>query len=167
MKFIVKNKIITLGGSSVVTDESGAEVMKIKGRIFTFTRKKFVLGPDGKKLYTVRSKFWHFIHNSAFIYDANGTKIAKLSNNKFDFKHKFVLTGYGSDIVISGNLFQFPDIKMEITENGAHKGWLIKNFNFVRDAYTVEVDDKTDLAFMVALVIAVDNIFDEKRGGND
>jgi uncharacterized protein YxjI len=167
MKFYVKNKMISLRGGSFVTDESGNEIMSIQGKFFTFTRKKYVLGEDGTPLYTIRNKFWHFIHNSAFIYDSMGTLIAKLSNNKFDFKHKFVLTGYTSDMVISGNLLQFPNIKMEITENGVHKGWLIKEWNLLRDSYSVEVDDKADLAFMVALVIAVDNIFDEKRSDND
>lgn len=166
MKLIIKNKLITLGEGSTVCDENGKEMFKVKGKVFSITRKKNIYDMEGNYLYTVRNKFWHFIYNSAFIMHKK-EKIAKLANNRWDFKRKFVLQGYQDDIVISGNLFQFPDIKMEITKNGKKIGTLIKNFNLIRDAYTLEVDSEEDAGFLVALVIGVDNIYDAMKQEHD
>ena len=163
MKLIIKNKMITVGGSSFVKDENDKDVFSVKGKVFSITRKKKIFDIDGNLQYVVRNKYWHFINNSVFIFDKDGNKIALLSNNKFDFKHKFVLNGYKDDITISGNLFQFPNIKMEITKNGQKIGTLTKDFNLLRDCYTLDVDNEEDAAFLVALAIGVDNIFDKAR----
>ena len=55
MRFWVKNKIMTLGGSSFVTDEQGNKLLKIKGKIFSPTHKKIVCDPSGNKLFVVRN----------------------------------------------------------------------------------------------------------------
>ena len=36
MEFSIKNKWVSLGGSSVVQDTNGNDVMKVKGKIFSF-----------------------------------------------------------------------------------------------------------------------------------
>ena len=166
MKLIIKNKLISFGDGSFVCDENGNKKFSVKGRVFSPTRLKKIYDMEGNYLYTVRNKFWHFIYNSAFIIKGK-EKIAKLANNRWDFKRKFVLQGFQDEIVISGNLFQFPDIKMEITKNGQKIGTLIKNFNLLRDAYTLEVDSEEDAGFLVALVIGVDNIYDKMRKEHD
>lgn len=163
MKLFIKNKYITIGGSSYVKDENDKDMFAIKGKVFSITHKKEVYDTNGNLHYIVRNKFWHFINDSTYIYDKDKNKIAMLANNKFDFKHKFVLTGYKDDITISGNLLQFPDIKMEITKNGQKIGTLTKDFNILRDTYTLEIDNEQDAPFMVALAIGVDNIFDTAK----
>ena len=166
MRLIIKNKLVSLGDGSFVCDENGNKVFAVKGRIFSPTRVKKIYDMEGNYLYTVRNKFWHFVYDSVFVMHEK-EKIAMLSNNRWDFKRKFVLKGYQDEIVISGNLFQFPDIKMEITKNGKKIGTLTKNFNLIRDAYTLDVDSEEDAGFLVALVIGIDNIYDAMRKENN
>ena len=163
MKLIIKNKLVTVGGSSFVKDENDNDKFVVKGKIFSITHKKKIYDMNGNLQYLVRNKYWHFINNSVFVLDGENNKIAMLSNNKFDFKHKFVLNGYKDEITISGNLFQFPNIKMEITKNGQKIGTLTKDFNLLRDCYTLDVDNEEDASFLVALAIGVDNIFDKAK----
>ena len=54
MKFCVKNKLLSLGGSSTVKDESGNDIFKVKGKIFSLTKKKKTL--KTKKKYTYKAK---------------------------------------------------------------------------------------------------------------
>ena len=42
MELNIRNKWISLGGSSTVTDKNENPVLKVKGKIFTFTRKKLI-----------------------------------------------------------------------------------------------------------------------------
>ena len=53
MTFSVKNKIISLGGSSFVTADNGDKMFRIKGRIFSPTHKKIVCDTAGNKLFVV------------------------------------------------------------------------------------------------------------------
>ena len=163
MKFYVRNKFFTIGESSYVEDEQKNRLFKIKGKVFTFTRKKKIYDMDGNLCYVVRNKFWHFLKTSTFIFDAEGNKVAQLSNNDWDFKNKFVLTGGSDDITISGNLFQFPDMKLQVTKNDKVIGSITKEFNLLKDTYRVDVDDDKDAAFLVALVISIDNIYDDRK----
>lgn len=169
MRLIIKNKLVSLGEGSYVCDENGNKVFKVKGtwKIFSPTRKKKIFDMQGNLQYIVRNKFWHFVYDSVFVYNREKDKIAMLSNNRWDFKRKFVLKGYKDEITISGNLFQFPNIKMEINKNGKKIGTLTKDFNLFRDHYTLDVESDEDAGFLVALVIGVDNIYDKMRDSNN
>ena len=52
---------------------------------------------------------------------------------------------------------------MDIIKNGKKIGYVSKDWNFVRDQYTLEVESVEDKALLVALVIAIDNVFDRRR----
>lgn len=57
MNFSVKNKIISLGGSSFVTDDNGDKMFRIKGRIFSPTHKKIICDTAGNKCATSSGTF--------------------------------------------------------------------------------------------------------------
>lgn len=163
MEFYVRNKFFSFGGSSYVEDAEKNRLFKVKGKIFSFTHKKKIYDMEGNLCYVVRNKFWKLFKTSTFIFDAEGNKVAQLSNHDWDFKNKFVLTGGTDDIVISGNLFQFPNMKLQVTKNDKPIGTIIKEFNVFKDTYRVEVNDEEEAAFLVALVISIDNIYDNRR----
>ncbi|MCR5706418.1 MAG: LURP-one-related family protein [Acholeplasmatales bacterium] len=163
MKLLIKNKFISLGGSSFVKNENDEKVFKVKGKMISPTHKKKIYDMNGGKKYIVRNKFWKLFKSTSLIYDFDSNKIGALTNKDLDFKNSYVLHGAADDITISGNLLQFPNMKLDITKNGTKIGTVIKQFTIVRDTYTVEVDDDTEAAFLVALVIAIDNILDRRR----
>ena len=57
MQLIIRNKWVSLKGSSYVTDVNGKEVMKVRGKFWTLTYKKFIEDLDGNVRYIVRNKF--------------------------------------------------------------------------------------------------------------
>ena len=167
MKLTVKNKLITIGDGSIVTDENGENKFKVKGRVFSITRKKFIYDMEGNLQYMVRNKFWRLIKTSAFIYDKDKKLVGQLSNSDWDFKNKFKLEKSERNVEISGNLIQFPNIKLNVNIDDKVVGTITKNFNLIRDAFTIDVDDDQDAAFLVSLVIAIDNIGDARRDRHD
>lgn len=163
MKLFIKNKVMTIGGSSYVVDESDKTVYKVKGMWFSPTHKKKIYDKDGKPVYVVRNKFWHMFNRSCFVYDENKQKVAIVTSKGWDFKNAYYIQGYKDEIQISGRFFQFPHMELNISKNGKEIGKLTKVFDFLRDNYTLDIQSEEDAPLFVALTIAIDNIIDRKR----
>lgn len=164
MKLYIKNKLISVGGSSKVLDENEKPVYKVKGKVFSITKKKKIMDMEGNKLYTVRNKFWRWLMNSALIYDANGDKVAKVSQ-KFSFaKKKFVVQGYKDEIKIESN---FVGLNYSIYKNEEILGTLKKEFFALTDSFALDIEKEEDAPLFVAFVIAIDNIHDKNMADND
>ena len=159
MQVSIRNKWISLRGSSTVKDLNENDVLRVKGKFWTFTRKKFVQDLDGNLLYTVRNKFWTFFVKKAFVYDKDGNQVAFL-RRKFWSVHDryFIQTKYG-DMEISGNILGF-NYRMYL--NGEEVGHISRKIS-LRDSFVLDVYKDEDIAFFVALVIAIDNITDTRR----
>lgn len=156
MKLYVKNKFGSIGGSSKVLDENNEPVYKVKGKIFSITRKKRICDLDGNVLYRVRNKYWHFFLKSAFIYDADGEKIVTVKR-KLRFKNDYSVQGTQDEIKIDGTIFGW---NFKVIKNGEIIGTIKRNFTVFVDAFELDVDNPDDAPFMIALVIAIDNITD-------
>lgn len=161
MRFWVKNKIMTLGGSSFVTDEQGNKLLKIKGKIFSPTNKKIVCDPSGNKLFVVRNKFWHFFRRSAFVIGADGEKLLKITK-KFWTNH-FLVDNYDSEIVIDGT---WTGWNLDVVREGKLAGKISRNLPLVRDSFQVDSAADEYNALLASIVIAIDNIFDASKPRN-
>ena len=82
MQVSIRNKWISLRGGSTVKDMNEKDVLYVKGKFFTFTRKKFVQDMSGNLLYTVRNKFWTFFVRKALVYDKDGNQVAFMKNGR-------------------------------------------------------------------------------------
>ena len=103
MKLYIKNKLLTLRGSSSVTDESGNDVFIVKGKLISVTRVKSIKDTDGNLLYRVRNKWINFFSHSAFVSDGDGNRVAKVKR-KVGFKNRIIVEGYKDEIAVD-NIF--------------------------------------------------------------
>lgn len=158
MKVYIKNKFLSLGGSSSVVDENKKPVIFVKGKLFSITRKKRIKDLNKKTLYIVRNKFFNFFNHSAFIYDENKVKIAKIVSKWINVKNEYIVEGYKDEIKIVGGFFS-PNC--EIVRNGEVIGTIRRQLTFMMDAFELEGAEE-DIPFLVSLVIAIDNIVDKK-----
>lgn len=161
MKLYIKNNLISLRGSSSVKDENKQDVFIVKGTLFSITHKKRIKDLDGNLLYKVRNKWFQFITHSAYVYDGKGNKVAKVKR-KFGFKNVFIVQGYQEEISIEGNFMSWT---LDIYRNGEIVGTVRRAIDWT-DSFVLETDTEQDGAFLVALVIAIDNIFDDMSNSN-
>lgn len=159
MKLTVTNKI-DLGGGSTVTDEQGNEIFKVKGKLFSITRKKFIMDADGNRLYTVRRKFWRGFSRASLIYDGDGNKVLKMYAKAFAFENKYRTKGYEGDLILDSKAFSG---KYDIIENETTIGVLRRTNLLVADEFELEFEEESRAAFFVALALAVDSIRDEQK----
>ncbi len=164
MKLLIKNKFMSLKGNSKVFDEEGNVKFIVQGKVFSISRKKKIFDENKNLLYKVRTKFWHLPYKrKVFIYDKENEKVACVVA-KYAFNKKFYIEGYKDEISILGNLF---GLHYSICKNGDVMGTLDKKFISLVDTFTLEIVKEEDAPFMVAVVIAIDNVTDARAASNN
>lgn len=162
MQLLIRNKWVSLGGSSVVKDVNENDYLKVKGKIFTFTSKKFVTDLNDNLLYIVRNKFWKLFIHRAFVLDKEGNKVATVRRKFWSLHDRYFIDSTLGQLEITGNILSFD---YHIVLNGKEIGHIARRIS-LRDSFVLDIQDDVDIPFFVALVIAIDNIRDRKSDEN-
>ena len=163
MKVFIKNKLISWGGSSTVLNENQEPIFKVKGKIFTFTKKKRIYDMQGNLLYMVRNRFWNGFSHKVFIYDASGDRVGTIKKSKWSLNVKYQIEDTADEMSIDGKFFSLTS---KIIKNGQPVATISREFTLLRDAFALEADEK-DIPFYTAMVIAFDNLQDKRSKDND
>lgn len=163
MKVFVKNKLISIGGSSEVLNENQEPIYKIKGKWLSITKKKKMYDMEGNLLYTIRNKYWTWLTNKVMIFDADGIKVATIKKHKYSFNSKYEIEDCVDEMSIEG---KFWGLESKIMRNEQPVAIITRQFTIVKDAFTLEADEK-DIPFMTALVVGFDNIKDKIQDSRD
>lgn len=156
MQVIIKNKFWTIGGSSKIQDTAGNPVANVKGKIFSFTKKKLIQDLEGNTKFIVRNKFWHFFMKSALIYDADKNLICQIKRRvSITTDFKFLKTD--KNWRIDGSVFAW---NFKLIENEKPIATISRQFNWT-DTFLLDTGGQ-DPFLMMALVIAIDNIVDRE-----
>lgn len=158
MKVYIKNKIFSFGGGSSVVNENKEPVYNVKGRVFSVTKVKYVCDLEGKRLFKIRNKWFNFFVHKAYIYDENKNEIATVKDKWFNIKGEYFVQGYKDEIKIEGKFF---GLTSQILKNGEVVGTIRRQVTIIADSFELEANEE-DMPFLVALVIAIDNITDKK-----
>ncbi len=155
----IRNNWISFRGSSKVKDLQEQDVFNVEGRFFSFTKKKFVKDLEGNVLFIVRNKFWSIFGRKAFVLDKDKNQVALVRKKIFSLHDRYFITSEKGDLEIKGNILGFD---YHISLNGEEIGHISRRIS-MRDSFVLDLNDGHDLAFYVALVIAIDNITDRQR----
>ena len=161
IQLAIRNKWLSFRGSSVVKDINENDVLKVQGKFWTVTYKKFIQTLDGETKYIVRNKFWKLFAYKAFVIDPQTEeKVATIRRKVFSLHDRyFIDTKYGQ-VEITGNILCFD---YHIYLDGKEIGHVARKIS-LRDSFVLTLDDdRGDIYFWVALVIAIDNITDERN----
>ncbi len=159
MKVYIKNKLWSIGNGSSVLNENKEPVFQVKGKALSPTKVKYVCDKDGNKLFKIRNKFINLFVHKAFIYDANKNKIATVKDKFINLQNEYFVLGYKDEIKIQGKFFGRT---VQILRNDEVIGRITRQITVIRDAFELDAKEE-DLPFLIALVIAIDNITDKKR----
>lgn len=157
MKVYIKNKV-SFGGDSAVVDENQNQIFHVKGKVVSATRVKYLCDNAGNRLYKIRNKWINLFVHKAFIYDAEDKKIATVKDKWLNLKGDLIVKGCDGEIKING---KFMGPTLEIIRNGEVIGVIRRQIAIFVDSFELEANPE-DLPFLVALVIAMDNITDKK-----
>lgn len=158
MELAIRNKWISLRGSSVVKDLNEKDVLKVRGKFWTFTRKKFIQTLDGETKFIVRNKFWTLFIHRAFVMDPNGKIVARIRRKFWSVHDRYFIQSDLGELEICGNILCY---NYQIKLDGKEIGHVSRKIS-LRDSFVLTIDDSYDYYFFVALVIAIDNITDQR-----
>ena len=162
MRYTIKNKIVSFGGSSTVRDEAGNDVFFVSGRVFTFTKFKTVRALDRTPLFNIRNRFFNILLPKVYLMNEKGEIILTFKKRKFfSLRQNFDIIpapGLNLNYTIDGDLI---GRHYDILENGVPVAHVRRNFNLVKDSFYLETDLTEKAAFFVAFVIALDNYYDK------
>ena len=160
MDYIIKNRIVSLGAGSTVRDTNGNDLFIVKGKVFTFTKKKIIMDLDKKPLYQVRNKFFHLFLPKIYVCDANGKILLKIKKRGLFNKNFDVVNPDGSlsDYCFEGDFFSW---NFTIKQAGLPIAVVHRNFNIMKDSFTLSTTLVDQAPFLIALVIAFDNWVDK------
>ena len=167
MDYVIKNKIVSLGASSTVRDLQGNDLFIVRGRVFTFTKKKIIMDLNKKPLYQVRNKFFHILLPKVYVCDAEGKILLKLKKrNFFSFRKDFDIVN--PDETLSNYSFEgdFLSWNFTIKQAGLPIATVHINFNIVKDSFILSTTLVDQAPFLIALVIAYDNWVDKLNDSN-
>lgn len=159
MELAIRNKWVSLRGSSVVKDTHEKDVLKVQGKFWTFTKKKFIQTLDGETKYIVRNKFWTLFQYRAFILSPDNKILSIIRKKVFSLHDRYFIESPYGQIEIKGNILGFD---YHIYLEGKEVGHVARKIS-LRDSFILSLDDNLDYYFFVALVIAIDNITDQKN----
>ncbi len=157
MQVFIKNKLVSLGGSSKVFDANRQPIYNIKGSVFSWTRKKRIYDMQGNLLFKVRNKFFNWFVHKVYVYDAAGKKIAVVKDKFINPYQEYFVDGLGCDIRTEG---KFWSLSTTIYKDNVVIGRIDRQFTLIADSFCLEADEQ-DIPFLIALVIAIDNICDK------
>ena len=162
MELRIRNKWVSLKGSSVVKNEKEEDVLKVQGKFFSIRRRKYICNLNGETLYMVRNRFWNFFRHATYVFDKDMKVVARVQTKFWTLHDHLNVESDLGELVIRGNILGF---NYSITLNGKQIGHVARKIS-LRDSFVLTLDDDQDPYFFTALVIALDNISDNRNSDN-
>lgn len=161
MKFLIKEKIFTFADRFDIEDEYGNSQYKVVGEIFTFGNKLRLFDINGREIIYIEQKLFRFLPEY-HIYKL-GNLVAKI-NKEFTFftPHFQIESNYG-DLTIEGDVFRH---EFNILRNGQVIAWISKKWISLSDTYSIDILEGEDEAFLLSIVITLDQIFYDGKKKN-
>lgn len=162
MRYKIKQKIFSFGDSFYIKDNSGNDVFRVQGKVFALGDKLKIYDMQGNELIYIEQKLLRFLPEYSLF--RNGTLIARVKKELSFFRPKFVIDSMMGSFSIEGEIFShdFSIVKSGRTIASVNKKWI--SFG---DVYEANINDNEDQAFMLALVIVIDQVIHDNNHNNN
>ncbi|CAL5089470.1 unnamed protein product [Urochloa decumbens] len=173
---VVKKAISLSGGDFVVTDANGAEMLRVKGAVFSMHDRRVLRDAAGRPLVSMREKVFS-MHNRWEVFRGDSTNAGDLlftvkKASMFQLKTELDVFLAGNtaeqacDFKIRGSYFErscafyLGDSNTMIAQT--NRKYTVANVLLERDTFVVNVFPHVDYVFIVALVVILDEIHRER-----
>lgn len=161
MRFMVKQRVFSLGDNFTIKDGAGNEHFIVKGKIFAFGNKLRIYNMQEQELFYIEQKLLRFLPEYT-IYQL-GQQVATVKKELTFFKPRFNIWSTMGDYSIQGN---FLGMEFSIYKNGNYIAQVSKRWFSWGDTYGVDIINGEDYAFILALVIVIDQVIHDRNHNN-
>jgi len=162
MKFYIREKIFSIGDSFSIKDVSGNDVFIVEGRIFSFGNKLRIYDMYNNEIVYIEQKLFKLLPEYN-IY-LNGNHAAKVKKEFTFFSNRFDIDSNMGNYEIQGDFFAHD---FSITKNSSEVAVITKKWVSFGDTYEINIDEQENYAFILALVIVIDQVLHDNKNGNN
>ena len=163
MRYVLKQKMFTLGGAFRVADERGEEVFQIEGRAFGFGRQLTFADAAGAELAFIRQKLLSW--GPTYEIYRGGELYAVVKKELFSFfKHVFTVDVPGpGDLVAEGD---FWELEYAFSRGETVVARVSRSWFSLADTYGVEVAEGEDDVLILAAAVVIVMVRSDSRSKN-
>lgn len=158
MRFIVREKVFSFGDNFTIKTFEGYDAFKVIGKVFSLGNKLRLYTMDDRELVYIEQKIFKFLPEYNIYMD---NSLAAVLKKEFAFfKPKMHIESRFGNFYIEGDIFAYS---FRVFKDGYIVADVYKKMLAWSDTYEVDVSDSENHAFILALVIAIDQIFHDDR----
>ena len=160
MRYMMKEKILSIGDDYTIQDENGNDKYFVDGKVLTLSNKLSFQDLDGRELALIKQRLISW--KKTFDIYRDGNLVAVIKKNRFKFLHdRHVIDVPGpNDYDITGNLL---DHEYSFTRNGETVARVSKKFFSFADKYGIEIADNEDDVLILSAAVVIDLTAHEGR----
>lgn len=162
MRYQIRQKIFSFGDNFIIKGANDEPRFMVKGRVFSFGDKLTLTDLNGNELFYIEQKLFKFLPEY-YIYQ-HGEQVARVKKEFSFFKPKFLIESKFGHFDISGNILGY---NFEITKNGSTVAFVNKKWFSFADTYGVDIVEGENQAFLLALVIVIDQVIHDNNHNNN
>lgn len=151
MKYQVKQKIFSLGDSFTIKNEQGDGVYLVKSKVISLGKKLTIEDLSGEELVYIEQKLFKLLPQ--FTVFMAGRAVATVKKEFTFFASRFNIDSDMGQYKIEGEVFSH---EFAILKDNSIVGQVSKQWVSFSDTYGVDVNDDENQAFILALIIIVD-----------
>lgn len=160
MRYVIREKFISIGGDSDITDEAGNLAFRVDGKVLTLRDTLVLRDRAGDEVARVHRKL--IALRPTYEVTARGQELAEVRKHFFTpFVDRFTIDVPGpDDLELQGNLL---DHEFTIRRGGRTVATASKRWLTLRDTYSVEIAEGEEVLVILAAVLALDLAEDRER----
>jgi uncharacterized protein YxjI len=153
MKYQVKQKIFSFGDKFTIKNEYGDDVYSVIGKVFSLGKKLTIEDLNSNELVYIEQKLLKFLPQYTIYMEGNA--IATVKKEFSLFTPRFNIESDMGEYRIEGDVFSHEFV---ILKNNSNVGEVSKEWFSFSDTYGVKISDSENQAFMLALIIVIDEV---------
>ena len=159
MKYKIRQKIFSFGDNFTIKDDMDQDCYIVKGKVFSLGDKLKILDIQGNELISIQQQIFRLLPEY-YLFNDGGKQLAKIKKAFTLFKHRFSIDSIMGEFEMQGNFLahDFNILNNNKVVASVNKKWLS-----LADSYMVEVSEEEDQAFMLALVIVIDQVIHDNK----
>lgn len=153
MRYIMKQKLFSLGDQFAIRNENGEDAFFVKGQVFSLGHKLSFADPQGNELLFISQKILSL--GPTYELYRGDKHVATIKKEIFTFFHCAfdIHTDERGDLEAKGNL---TDLEYSVTRDGQPVAQISKQWFSVSDTYGVDVAEGEDAVLILASTVVID-----------
>ncbi|MFJ6696575.1 LURP-one-related/scramblase family protein [Streptomyces sp. NPDC091272] len=164
MKFLVRDKLFSIGDDYWIEDENGQHAFLVDGKALRLRDTLEIKDSEGRTLITLREKMLSW--RDAMTLERNGEALATVRKKRLSLlrNHYRVTLNEGTELDVSGRVL---DREFAVEYDGELLAHISRQWFRVRETYAVNVvREDTDAALLIAVAVCVIRMAEKEREGD-